>query len=115
MAITVNLNIDQGADFSTVLTLQDDSGNLTNLTGSSIYSQFRKSYGATTGYSFVVTIPSPTSGAFTLGLSASASSAIKAGRYLYDVEIISTSGGVTNTARVIEGIVTISPQITKTP
>ena len=38
MAITVNLNIDQGADFSTVLTLQDDNGNLTDLTGSSIYS-----------------------------------------------------------------------------
>ena len=67
------------------------------------------------GHSFVVTIPSPTSGAFTLALPAATSSAIKAGRYLYDVEIVKTSGGVTNTARVIEGIITISPEITKTP
>lgn len=115
MAITVNLNIDQGADFSTVLTLQDDDGNPTNLTGSSIYSQFRKSYGAVTGYSFVVATPSPTSGAFTLSLSAAASSAIKHGRYLYDVEITTTSGGTTITSRVIEGMITISPQITKLP
>ncbi len=115
MAITVNLNIDQGADFSTVLTLQDDNGNATDLTGSSIYSQFRKSYGSVIGHSFVVTTPSPTSGAFTLGLSAAASSAIKAGRYLYDVEITSSSGGTSITTRVIEGVITITPQITKLP
>ena len=35
---------------------------------------------------------------------------IKAGRYLYDVRMVDTSNVVT---RVIEGIITIYPQVTK--
>ena len=44
-------------------------------------------------------------------LSASQSEAIPPGRYLYDIEITNTSGGAKT--RVIEGIVTVTPQITK--
>ena len=44
-------------------------------------------------------------------LTSSESEAIPPGRYLYDIEITETSTGIKT--RVIEGIVTITPQITQ--
>jgi hypothetical protein len=45
-----------------------------------------------------------------LQLSPAQSEAIPAGRWLYDVEITSPTGSKT---RVVEGIVTVNPQITQ--
>lgn len=112
MAMTAYLDIDQGSDFTTEITLQNDNGTPMNLLGFSIYSQFRKSYGSTTGYAFNAQITNAIQGKFTLSLSGVASSAIKPGRYLYDVEI---SNAVPSKARVLEGIVTINAEITKIP
>jgi len=111
MAMTSYLDIDQGSDFIISISLQNDDGSIMDLTGFSIYSQFRKSYGSTTAYAFIAQIPDPANGVLTLALSGNASSAIKPGRYLYDVEIVLDSLKM----RVVEGIVTINPEITRIP
>lgn len=112
MAMTAYLDIDQGSDFITEITLENDDGTSMNLTGYSIYSQFRKSYGSTVGYSFNAQITNASQGKFTLSLSGVTSSDIRPGRYIYDVEI---SNLTPSKVRVLEGIVTINPEITKIP
>lgn len=111
MAITSYLDIDQGSDFSTEITLENDDGTPLSLAGYSVYSQFRKSYGSSIGYNFVAEVSSITEGKIKLSLLGSISSDIRPGRYLYDVEI---SNGVSKT-RVLEGIITINPEITRIP
>lgn len=111
MAVTAYLDIDQGSDFSTIITLESDDGSATNLTGYTIYSQFRKSYNSTIGYSFQCQIESAIDGQFSLSLPGVQSSQIKPGRYLYDVEIYNSG----KKARVVEGILTINAEITKIP
>jgi hypothetical protein len=112
MAMTAYLDIDQGSDFATEITLQNDDGTPMNISGFDIYSQFRKSYGSTTAYQFQAAITNGVQGKFTLSLAGSVSSNIRPGRYLYDVEIVNLTP---TKMRVVEGIITINPEITKIP
>jgi hypothetical protein len=113
MATISNLYIDQGSEFVSVLDLENNDGTPMNLTGFSAYSQFRKSYGSTTAFTFETLILTPnTSGKLQLKLTGVNSSLIRPGRYLYDVEIVSSTNVKT---RVVEGILTINPEITKIP
>lgn len=113
MAISAYLDIDQGSDFSVEFELENDNSTPMNLLGYQVYSQFRKSYNSVSGYSFDASIVSPASlGKIRLTLPGVTSSQIKPGRYLYDVEILSANNIKT---RVVEGIITINPEITKIP
>lgn len=110
MATISNLFVDAGADYSNIITVSATTGQALNLTGYSVASQMRKSYQSSTAYNFTSTIYDAANGKVRLQLNSSQSSAIPAGRWLYDVEITSPSGTKT---RVVEGIVTVTPQITQ--
>jgi hypothetical protein len=103
-----NLVIDQGATYSETIAVTTDGATIMNLTGYVVTSQFRKSYDSTTYTSFT-TADVDATGVSTLSLTSTQTAALKYGRYVYDVEIASSS----NTYRVQEGIVTVSPQVTK--
>ena len=112
MATITNLYIDQGSTFNSVVSLRNQDGTAMNLTGYTVASQLRKSYQSSVAYSFTSSIyGSAAAGQVRLQLSASGSSAIKAGRYLYDIEITNTANS--EKFRVLEGIVVISPEITQ--
>jgi len=109
MATKANLIVDQGATFSTVVTLTDtnnDPIDLSNYTGAA---QIRKTYTSLTATDFDVTLGGNT-GTIELGLTANATMAMASGRYVYDVEVTDASGVV---SRVFEGLVTVSPNVTK--
>lgn len=110
MAAVVYLDIDQGSDFSTDITLQNDNGTAMNLIGFTAASQFRKHPTSTTYYSFAIVIPQPSTGVIKLSLSSATSSSIKPGRYLFDLELTAADGTKT---RVIEGMLTINAEITR--
>lgn len=110
MATISNLFVDAGADYSNIITVAATNGQPLNLTGYTVASQMRKSYTSSTAYNFTATIHDATSGKVRLQLNSTQSSAIPAGRWLYDVEITSPNGYKT---RVVEGIVTVSQQITQ--
>lgn len=113
MAISVYLDIDQGSDFVSEIILQNDDGTPMQLAGAAVYSQFRKSYQSTVGYTFTTSIVDAQQGIVSLSLPGTTSSGIRPGRYLYDVEVyVSASNKKT---RVLEGIITINPEITKIP
>ena len=110
MATVANIFIDQGSDYSNIVTVTASNGQPLNLTGFIAASQIRKSYSSSIAYSFNASILSAAFGKVRLQLSAAQSEAIPPGRYLYDVEVTSPSGAKT---RVVEGIATITPQITQ--
>ncbi len=107
MASISNLYVDAGADYSVTITVEG-----INLTDALVVAQFRKSYGSTVAYNFTgtVTAASDTESQITLVLLGIDSEDIPGGRYLYDVKAM-LDGGVPK--RVIEGLVTVDPQISK--
>lgn len=110
MATISNIFIDQGANYSNIITVSGTSGSPLDITGYTVASQMRKSYTSSTAYSLNAAIYNAVSGQVRLTLNATQSEAIPPGRYLYDLEITS-AGGVRT--RVVEGVATVTPQITK--
>ena len=109
MATKANIIIDQGTTFSTDIYLTDDNGDPIDLTGYSGASKIRKHYTSSNAQSFSVSLNS-TYGYVTLSLTSTDTSNLTAGRYLYDVEVTSSSNVV---SRIVEGIVTVTPQVTR--
>jgi uncharacterized membrane protein YfhO len=109
MAQIQNIFIDQGTTFSLSLSVNDQNGDLKDLTGYTAAAQMRRSYYTTTSTNFTAVVSLPEDGEVTISLTAVQTSAIKAGRYVYDIEI--TGDG--ETLRVLEGIVVINPEVTK--
>lgn len=110
MAALSNLYVDAGSTFSAIITVTNSDGTPMNLTGYTAASQIRKSYGSTTAYNFNASVYDVNLGKIRIQLSDEESGLIKPGRYLYDIEITSILG---EKLRVVEGIVLVTPEITK--
>ena len=110
MATISNLYVDAGATYSNIITVTASNGQALDLTSYTVASQMRKSYSSSTVYAFTASVYEAINGKIRLQLTNTQSEAIPAGRWLYDVEITSPSGTKT---RVVEGIVTVNPQITQ--
>lgn len=111
MATKANLVIDQGSTFSTDLNLTDDNGDALNLVGYTSNSQIRKWYTSTNASASFTTSINTSSGVITLSLTSAQTSNLVSGRYVYDVEINDTASG--EVSRIVEGIVTVTPQVTR--
>lgn len=111
MAAFVELTVDQGANFTTTVTVKDDSGNPLNLTSYQASAQLRKSYYSTTAVDFDVDKnTNPQLGEIIVSLTGANTASIQPGRYVYDLLITSPENVKT---RVIEGIVTVLPSVTR--
>ena len=113
MAIAQNIEIDQSSDYLKQFIAKDDTGTVINLTGSTITSQVRKSYGTTTiAATFIPVIVSATAGTFTLALTdvQTAEGTLESGRHVYDVVVTDAGGDIT---RIQEGIAVVSPSVTR--
>ena len=109
MAIYANLVVDQGTDFSSFITLEDTAGATVDLTGYTAAGMIRRTYLSTTSVSFTTSIPAPTTGEIKIQLDATTTGNMKAGRYVYDLEITSSGGAV---SRVVEGQLEVNPGVT---
>lgn len=110
MATIANAFIDGGANYSNIITVASSTGAPLDLSGYTVKSQMRKSYSSSTAYNFTTSVYQALQGKVRLEMTAEQTGAIPPGRYLYDVEITSPSG---NKTRVVEGIVTVTPEITQ--
>jgi hypothetical protein len=110
MAGFAEIQIEQGASFSTTITVNDSTGAYTNLTNYTAAAQLRKSYYSSTANSFTVTISNAANGELTLVLSSANTANLTPGRMLYDLLITSPTSIKT---RVVEGIATILPSVTR--
>ena len=110
MATVANIFVDQGSDYSNIITVTASTGQALDLTGYTVASQMRKSYTSSTAYAFTASLYVAAQGKVRIQLTAGQSEAIPPGRYLYDLEVTSSAGAK---KRVVEGIVTVTPQITQ--
>lgn len=110
MAIKANLVIDQGSDWLTTFDVTDDDGNILDLTNYTGTAQMRKHYTSSTYYTFSVSFDT-VNGVVSLSMTANTTDRIPAGRYVYDCELLDTTNS--KRSRLVEGIVTITPQVTR--
>ena len=111
MANILNQIVDQGATYSRQITvLENDGITLQNLTDWTVTAQVRKNYTSTNYTTINATKVEPqTSGKITMSLTAVETAGMKAGRYVYDLEIKKSN----EVRRIIEGVITIRPEVTR--
>jgi len=111
MATISNLFIDQDADFTTTVTINDSNGSALDLTSYTALAMIRKTYQSTSATTFTSTFASDrTTGQITISLTDTQTAALESGRYVYDLVITDSSGTKT---RVVEGIATVNPSVSR--
>ena len=112
MAAFVELYMDQGATFNNIISISDDLTNADiNIAGYVVTSQMRRSYYSVNATANIVcTITDAANGTITMSLGAANTSNIKAGRYVFDLQTTDTVGAIT---RVLEGTITVLPEVTR--
>ena len=111
MAAIAILRIDQGASFSSDVTVTNSAGDVVDLTGYTTTAKMAKSYGASSSVTITSALASdPTTGVVELTLTDTQTAALDApSRYVYDVYITQTS--TSTVTRVIEGVITVNPKV----
>ena len=110
MAAFSEIVIEQGATFNTTINVEDTAGAAINLYGYTANSMMRKSYYSSSATIITSTVTGTANGEVTLRVTAANTAALTPGRYVYDVIITSPTSIVT---RVVEGIVTVLPSVTR--
>lgn len=113
-----DISINQGSDTTIKLELVDENNNAKNLTNYQVAAKAKKSFTATDSadiVTFSAQIPSPGSdGIINLSLTNSQTDNMKAGRWVYDVEIsFQDSSDNEIIERVLEGKITVTPSVTR--
>ena len=111
MAQSLNLRIDQGSDYLINLTVSDETGIPYDLNEWTANSSFAKHHTSSTYYDFNTETIVPNAGNLNLVLPGADSSNIPAGRYYYDVVLKSNAN--TAVKRVMQGVVTIDPKVSR--
>ena len=112
MAAYVELYLDQGTTFNNVINLTDDVTNTPiNVANYTVVSQLRRSYySANASANITCTITNASNGELTLSMTAANTANLKPGRYVFDVKTVDE---LNTTSRVLEGIITVTPQVSK--
>lgn len=110
-----DLTIPAGSTYSQTINWKVGSpAAFVNTTNYSARMQLRTSYSAANASLELTTangrISLTNAGVITLALTATETAALAAGRYVYDLELVSSGGLVT---RLLEGVVTVSPEVTR--
>jgi len=120
---TLNITIEQGADFIRLLTIKDDVGTPINLTGYTFKSDLKDQTcgDVVASFSFVLANQGTNPGEVTWSMSAAITSGIEAQcvvagdgtftttPYLYDIEMTMPSGEID---RIMRGNCNVSPEVT---
>jgi len=111
MASYSNLFVDQGADFSTFVTIESSENGPLDLTDLFIKGQIRKSYSSSTAFDFTVIKTDSAGGQIQIKIDSGTSASLSAGRYVYDVFAENTLDDTR--FKIIEGILEIIPRVTR--
>lgn len=105
------LIVDQGATFDYRINLKNPDGSGMNVANNVFSGQVRKSYySRKQTANLVINVVDASNGNVNIYLSAANTANIAAGRYVYDVKMVTPANVVT---RISEGILTVTPQVTK--
>lgn len=114
MAQRVILSIDQGTDTQVSVSIKDSTGTAIDLTGASARMQLRTQINASEFVDELTTensrIVIGDAGEMALIFPNETTTGINAGTYVYDLEMVDSDGLV---SRVMEGTITIRPEVTR--
>jgi len=117
MAQYEEFTIDQGSDVTIKIHCTDENGDQKNLAGFAVNAKLKKNYNSDSSdtHSFTTSINSPTTaGIIQLTLPNATTDILKAGRYVYDVEMsFQDSDSTTIVERILEGRPQVTPSVTK--
>lgn len=111
MAAYLELTIEQNANLTSIVTVNDVQGDAVNLTTYSASSQLRKSYYSSSANTLTATVTGNANGEITLTMTAANTAALTPGRYVYDLVITNTVDN--SKTRVIEGTAIVLPSVTR--
>lgn len=117
MAYEYNIFIPQGSDWSANVVFYSSNTTGRFVVDTSAYAngagQIRKCLSSNASANISVSLPADSSanGVLTLTVNNMVTSSIPDGRYLYDIEVITTGGMI---QQVVRGTITIHPSITRT-
>lgn len=115
MVDKINFTLYQGADFRRAMEFRDEAGALIDLTGYEFRGQVRDTYEGKIAFiiNFAIRDQVAFAGFVDLHISADATASISMTErvdYIYDIEMID---GVSEVRRVMEGKITVFPEVTK--
>jgi hypothetical protein len=110
LAAYSEITIEQGATFSTTVDVTDAYNQAINLSSYTASSMMRKSYYTSSYNTITAIITGASNGEITLSMTAANTSNLTPGRYVYDLVI---NNGANTITRVVEGIVTVLPSVTR--
>jgi len=119
MAQKRDLTVDQGSDVAIELHLVEEDNTPKDIEGYFVSGMIKKTYNTTDSdyiFNFSVSYGQPlTDGIINLFLDKSVTGSMKAGRYVYDVELRNTDGidSATTIERILEGKLTVTPSVTR--
>jgi hypothetical protein len=111
LAAYSEITIEQGANLTSTITVNDTQGDAVNLTTYSASSQLRKSYYSSSANTLTATITGNANGQITLSMTAANTAALTPGRYVFDLVI--TNSVDNSVTRVIEGTAIVLPSVTR--
>jgi len=105
---TVNLTIDQGCTFEKVITAKNTAGGNVTISSGTCAAKLRPSHYTSNN---IVTFSCADAGSnVTISLTATQTTSISPGQYIYDVEYTQSDGSTIE--RIAEGVITVSPSAT---
>ncbi len=108
MSAIYNITIEQGATYELQMIVSSSTG-VYDLSGQSARGQVRKDYNSPKLVDFVISSSFANDGKIGIQLSATQTAALPAGNAKYDIELVNGS----TVTRLVEGSVTIKPEVTK--
>lgn len=105
-----NLYVDQGSTYSTTMVLTDINGIASNLANMSANGQIRKSYTSANVVAQFATIIDVANGVLNISLPSDVTANMSYGRYVYDILL---SGNNNIKMRLVQGILEVSPSVTR--
>ena len=114
MATITNFTIDQGTTFSSVIDIDNQEAGLFQLDSYTARGKIRKSRASQsyTLFSCAISENAPAQDSITISLTAEQTKRLSAGRYVYDIEIY-TSTTPQNVIRILEGQIEVIESITQ--
>lgn len=107
------LFLEQGTTFNTLISLDDVYGDSYNLFNYSASSEMRKSYYSSNSSAVFNTTVNAVNGEILINLNANQTANIYPGRYVYDLVIYDQDDAANTTIRVLEGIINVTPRVTR--
>ena len=111
MSGKLDIVIEQGVKFQRTVQIKDKDDNAVDIGGDTFQGQVRKRHNsADTEAAFSISITDAENGKISVSITQTQTTAMEAGEYVYDINWTPSVG---NKVRLLEGIATVSPGVTR--